>query len=413
MVARSCFFLRCTCTRIIRIVPSFEDWRRIICIIFIQHAAIVSICTCGLSAISVVISVERIQSIRYTFVLNRLSTLWRIDSSKWCAVRRTRRANPRGGQIALYMVIIGITLGLIVIPTHITRVARLCQTEFYLLVRQIVYGTLRGVCQLLLPLSPCSCVTCTCLCLELYATNFHTLSYRNTELTRMFSIVIPTHQGSSTLAIAPISWGAYSNRFAIFQHFTTQSCPTIFKCKCPIRITQGYYFCFSFCFANNLLTIHIINHRTMLMLHIYHKVFCLRHFAESISHWVYRHRNRIQLLFVIGFTNHAHLLAEALVAVFILHHHIIRIVYPSQDTQLVALTIQFGIDNTLQIHRTLTYWRQRELPLLMSVSRGNLLHLTQRHHHTRCIWACILEVRIIKREICRIEPRLFALIRTR
>ena len=316
------------------------------------------------------------------------------------------------------MVIIGITLGLIVIPTHITRVARLCQTEFYLLVRQIVYGTLRGMCQLLLPCRPCSCVTSTCLCLEFYATCFHTLSYRNTELTCVFMLSISligicSYQCRSTLTIAFILWCAHSNRFTIAQHFTTQPFPTILEGKCPMRIIQGYYFCFAFCFANNLLTIHIINHRTMLMLHIHHKVFCLRHFAESISHWVNRHRDGIQLLFVIGFTNHAHLLAEALVAVFILHHHIIRVVYPSQDTQLVALTIQFGIDNTLQIHRTLSYWRQRELPLLMSVSRGNLLHPTQRHHHTRCLWANILEIRIIKREVCWIKPRLFALIRTR
>ena len=68
MVARSCFSLSRACARIIRIIPSFEDWRRIIRVIFIQHAAIVSICTCGLSAISVVISVERIQSMRYTFI---------------------------------------------------------------------------------------------------------------------------------------------------------------------------------------------------------------------------------------------------------------------------------------------------------------------------------------------------------
>ena len=180
-----------------------------------------------------------------------------------------------------------------------------------------------------------------------------------------------------------------------------------------MRITQGDCFCFAFCLTNDFLTIHIVNHRAMLMLHIYHKVFCLLHFAESISHWVNRHRDGIQLLFVIGFTHHAHLLAEALVAVFILHHHIIRIVYPSQDSQLVALTIQFGIDNTLQIHRTLTYWCQRKLPLLMSVSRGNLLHITQRHHHTRCLWACILEIGIIKRKVRWIKPRLFALIRTR
>ena len=316
------------------------------------------------------------------------------------------------------MVIIGITLSLIVIPTHITRVARLCQTEFYLLVRQIVYGTLRGMCQLLLPCRPCSCVTSTCLCLEFYATCFHTLSYRNTELTcvlmlRISLIGICSYQCRSTLTIAFILWCTHSNRFTIAQHFTTQPFPTILEGKCPMRITQGDCSQFSFCFANNLLTIHIINHRAMLVLHIHHKVFCLRHFAESISHWVNRHRDGIQLLFVIGFTHHAHLLAEALVAVFILHHHIIRIVYPSQDTQLVALTIQFGIDNTLQIHRTLSYWRQRELPLLMSVSRGNLLHLTQRHHHTRCLWACILEVRIIKRKVRWIEPRLFALIRTR
>ena len=316
------------------------------------------------------------------------------------------------------MVIIGIPLSLIVIPTHITRVARLCQTEFYLLVRQIVNGTLRGMCQLLLPCRPCSCMTCTCLRLEFYTTCFHTLSDWNTELTCVFMLSISligicSYQCRSTLAIAPISCSAHSNPFTIAQHFTTQPFPTILEGKCPMRIIQGYYFCVAFCLTNDFLTIHIINHRTMLMLHIYHKVFCLRHFAESISHWVNRHRDRIQLLFVIRLTHHAHLLAEALVAVFILHHHIIRIVYPSQDTQLVALTIQFGIDNTLQIHRTLTYWRQRELPLLMSVSRGNLLHLTQRHHHTRCIWACILEVRIIKREVRWIEPRLFALIRTR
>ena len=312
------------------------------------------------------------------------------------------------------MVIIGITLGLIVIPTHITRVTRLCQTKFYLLVRQIVYGTLRGMCQLLLPCRPCSCVTCTCLCLELYATSFHTLSYRNTELTCVFMlrirlIGISSYQCRSTLTIAFILWSAHSNRFTIAQHFTTKPFPTILEGKCPMRIIQGYYFCFAFCFANNLLTIHIVNHRAMLVLHIHHKVFCLLHFAESISHWVNRHRDWIQLLFVIRLTHHAHLLAEALVAVFILHHHIVRVVYPSQDTQLVALTIQFGIDNTLQIHRTLTYWRQRELPLLMSVSRGNLLHLTQRHHHTRCLWAFIFEVRIIKREVRRIKPRLFAL----
>ena len=316
------------------------------------------------------------------------------------------------------MVIIGITLGLIVIPAHITRVARLCQTEFYLLVRQIVYGTLRGVCQLLLPCRPCSCVTSTCLCLKFYATCFHTLSYRNTELTCVLMLSISligicSYQCRSTLTIAFILWCAHSNRFTIAQHFTTQPFPTILEGKCPMRIIQGYYFCFAFCLTNDFLTIHIVYHRTMLMLHIHHKVFCLLHLAECIGHWIYRHRDWIQLLFVIGFTNHAHLLAEALVAVFILHHHIIRIVYPSQDTQLVALTIQFGIDNTLQIHRTLTYWRQRELPLLMSVSRGNLFHLTQRHHHTRCLWACILEVRIIKRKVRWIKPRLFALIRTR
>ena len=94
MVARSCFSLSRACARIIRIIPSPQDRRSIIRIIFVQHTAIVSICTCGLSAISVVISVERIQSMRYTFILNRFCTLWRIDSSKWCAVRRTRRANP-------------------------------------------------------------------------------------------------------------------------------------------------------------------------------------------------------------------------------------------------------------------------------------------------------------------------------
>ena len=94
MVARSCFFLRCTCTRIISIIPSPQYRRSIIRIIFAQHTAIVSICTCGLSAISVVISVERIQSIRYTFVLNCPCTLWRINGSKWCAVRRARRTNP-------------------------------------------------------------------------------------------------------------------------------------------------------------------------------------------------------------------------------------------------------------------------------------------------------------------------------
>ena len=94
MVARSCFSLSRACARIIRIIPSPQYRCRIIRIIFVQHTAIVSICTCGLSAISVVISVERIQSIRYTFILNRFCTLWRIDSSKWCAVRRTRRTNP-------------------------------------------------------------------------------------------------------------------------------------------------------------------------------------------------------------------------------------------------------------------------------------------------------------------------------
>ena len=198
---------------------------------------------------------------------------------------------------------------------------------------------------------------------------------------RIRLIGICSYQCRSTLAIAPISWSAHSNRFTIAQHFTTQPFPTILEGKCPMRITQGDCFRFSFYFANNLLTIHIVYHRTMLMSHIHHKVFCLRHLAERISHWINRHRDGIQLLFVIGFTNHAHLLAETLVAVFILHHHIIRIVYPSQDTQLVALTIQFGIDNTLQIHRTLTYWRQREFPLLMPIC-CNLLRVTYRHHHT-------------------------------
>ena len=222
-------------------------------------------------------------------------------------------------------------------------------------------------------------------------------------------IGICSYQCRSTLAIAPISCSAHSNPFTIAQHFTTQPFPTILEGKYPMRIIQGYYFCFAFCLANDLLTIHIINHRAMLVLHIYHKVFCLLHLAERIGNWVNRHRDWIQLLFVIGFTNHAHLLAEALVAVFILHHHIVRIVYPCQDTQLVALTIQFGIDNTLQIHRTLTYWRQRELPLFMSVGCDNLFHITHRHHHTRCLWACILEVWIIKREVCRIKLCIFVL----
>ena len=148
------------------------------------------------------------------------------------------------------------------------------------------------------------------------------------------------------------------------------------------------------------------------MSHIHHKVLGLCHLAESISHWVNRHRDWIQLLFVIGFTHHAHLLAEALVTVFILHHHIIRIVYPSQDTQLVALTIQFGIDNTLQIHWTFTHWCQWELPLLMPISCCNLLRVTYRHHHTRCLLAFIFEVRIIKREVRWIKPCFFALIRS-
>ena len=120
--------MRCVFYR--RVVPSFDFWSRVRRVIFVQYA---SFC-----------SIDGIESIRSTIYFISMVILRCIDSRERGATCCAWREYPCGGVYRTF-IIVGVHARFVVIPAHITRVARFSGSKFNFLVRKIVYRAFGSV----------------------------------------------------------------------------------------------------------------------------------------------------------------------------------------------------------------------------------------------------------------------------